>query len=83
MTDSKGKIPTLKPETITLKNLFTVYAADIEKVANEMVQPHAFGQICVPPEVILILFWGTKLFSIFLPSLCLCGLAFLLQGTEQ
>lgn len=42
----------MKPETETLKNLFRDYAADIEKVANEMVQPHAFGQISVPPEII-------------------------------
>ena len=40
------------PDIVTLKNLFRAYAADVEKVANEMVQPHASGQISVPPEII-------------------------------
>lgn len=48
----KGKIPTLKPETITLKSLFTAFAVDIEKVANEALGPRVDTRVCVPPEVI-------------------------------
>ena len=42
----------MKPETQTLKNLFTAYAADIEKVANEALDPYTDTRVCVPPEVI-------------------------------
>jgi hypothetical protein len=40
------------PEIITLKNLFRAYAADIEKVANEILEPSTLTRVQVPPEVI-------------------------------
>lgn len=42
----------MKPKTQTLKNLFRAYAADIEKVANEVLEPYTDTRLCVPPEVI-------------------------------
>jgi len=42
----------MKPETVTLKNLFTAYAADIEKVANEILKDCTQTRVNVPPDVI-------------------------------
>jgi hypothetical protein len=42
----------MKPETTTLKNLFSAFAADIEKVANEALGPRTDTRVCVPPEII-------------------------------
>lgn len=43
----------MKSETITLKNLFSAFAADIEKVANEVLEEnHIYTRVCVPPEII-------------------------------
>jgi hypothetical protein len=42
----------MKPETETLKNLFRAYAAQIEKVANEILEPSTLTRVQVPPEVI-------------------------------
>jgi hypothetical protein len=42
----------MKTETQIMKNLFTAFAADIEKVVNDMRKPHAAFPLSIPPEVI-------------------------------